>query len=175
VAEASDTVTGYVEYYYWKNFYAKNVMDAKNWAEFSDVEMYRDKSDTSVNMEYLFNLGSPFVEGEDDPPANSLFNLTTLQTIVCLGNATPNIVGADKDKIYGVDFTLSQDWVNLANLLELYDEGTEHSGIAVKRTYMIWLWMTTLWDQTFARKPDGGSYQMGIIGTLGATALSTEM
>ena len=45
---------------------------------------------------------------------------------------------------------------------------------------MIWLWMTTLWDRTFARTEpvptvEGelpGSFQIGIIGTLGATAFS---
>ena len=44
---------------------------------------------------------------------------------------------------------------------------------------MIWLWMDTLWNQTFSRIEPGqepeGSYQIGIIGTLGATAFSTEM
>lgn len=40
---------------------------------------------------------------------------------------------------------------------------------------MLWLWMTTAWDLTFTRTPEGGSYQMGVIGTLGATAFSETM
>ena len=40
---------------------------------------------------------------------------------------------------------------------------------------MIWLWMTTAWDLTFTREPEGGSYQIGVIGTLGATAFSQTM
>ena len=59
--------------------------------------------------------------------------------------------------------------------LQLGNLASDPDGIGAKRAYMIWLWMTTLWDQTFARMPDGGSFQMGVIGTLGATALSTEM
>ena len=36
--------------------------------------------------------------------------------------------------------------------------------------YMLWLWMETAWDLTFSRDDVGGSYQIGVIGTLGATA-----
>ena len=40
---------------------------------------------------------------------------------------------------------------------------------------MIWLWMQTAWNLTFTREPEGGSYQIGVIGTLGATAMYDEM
>ena len=40
---------------------------------------------------------------------------------------------------------------------------------------MIWLWMTSAWELTFERTPEGGNYQIGVIGTLGATAFMTEM
>ena len=55
-------------------------------------------SDLTVNMEYLFNMTNPNVGGEDppanqDPLGNSLFNLTTLKTLIDLGMNTPNIVG----------------------------------------------------------------------------------
>ena len=35
--------------------------------------------------------------------------------------------------------------------------------------------MSTAWDLTFTRIPEGGSYQIGVIGTLGATAFSETM
>ena len=40
---------------------------------------------------------------------------------------------------------------------------------------MIWLWMKTSWDLTFERSQNGGSYQIGVIGTLGATAFYDVM
>ena len=149
-------------------------MSAENWAIFGEVEMFRSKSDPTANMEYLWNLENPF--GGGDPPPNSLFNLDTLKTLINLGNSLEyDIVGENKDKVYEKDFTLGQDWTNLAVTLGLDDPGQEDPEIGTKRVYLIWLWMQTLWNQTFARKPDGGSFQMGVIGTLGATAFSTEM
>lgn len=86
VAAASDTVVGYVEFWYWLNYFAcpaegNGHMSDANCAFFGDVNMYRDKSDTSVNMEYLWNLADPFNEG-GDPPENSLFNLDTLKELI---------------------------------------------------------------------------------------------
>lgn len=43
---------------------------------------------------------------------------------------------------------------------------------------MLWLWMQSAWDMTFTRvlpPSQGGSYQIGVIGTLGATAFSEVM
>ena len=129
VAYASDTVTGYVEYWYWLNYFACPTdgsahMSVANCAHFADVNMYRDSSDDSVNMEYLWNLADPFNEG-GDPPENSLFNLDTLKELIQLGLSTPNLVYDDKDLVYELNFTLSQDWTNLANKLELFDTGEQ--------------------------------------------------
>ena len=131
--------------------------------------MYNSESDPTVNMEYLFNLVDPDTGG--DPAENSLFNLTTLKYLVDAGQKTPNII-QDKDLVYLEDFTLGQEWVNLAELLGLGDPTNSTSTIGTRRAYMIWLWMTTAWDLTFTREPEGGSYQIGVIGTLGATAFS---
>ena len=81
--------------------------------------MYRSTSDSTNNMEYLWSMSNAET-GEGDPLANSLFNLTTLQTLVDLGNS-PNTTNMlyEKDKTYGVDFNLDDDkgWTNLANTL----------------------------------------------------------
>ena len=84
VSYASDTVTGYVEFSYWLDYYCNperaGGMSAANWEIFKDVKMWRSKSTAAVtdggNMEHLWNLSDP-VTGED-PAGNSLFNLTTL-------------------------------------------------------------------------------------------------
>ena len=40
----------------------------------------------------------------------------------------------------------------------------------------MWLWMETLFNNTIQRLDEtGGSFQMGILGTLGGTAFQTEM
>ena len=101
-------------------------MSVENWYHFNATKMYRNISDPTVNMEYLFNMTNPNVGGEDppanpDPLGNSLFNLTTLKTLINLGMNTPIILShADKDKVYGRDFDLN-DWTDIAKTLELID------------------------------------------------------
>ena len=175
VADSTDTVTGYVEYNYWLNYYCDpsqaGAMSQDNWEVFKDAKMYRSKSDPNINMEHLFTLSNPLDGG--DPAENSLFNLTTLQALVKAGQETPNII-LNKDIKYLDDFTLGQEWTNLAEILDLSDAGSQ-DGIGTKRAYMLWLWMKTAWDLTFARTQNGGSFQIGVIGTLGATAFNAEM
>ena len=109
--------------------------------------MYRDTQDTTVNMEYLFNMTNPNVGGADpplnqDPIENSLFNLNTLKALVKLGMNTPDIVNnpQDKVKVLGTNFTLDE-WADIAATLELNDVDDETVG--KKRAYMIWLWLNT--------------------------------
>ena len=93
VANSTNTVTGYPEYYYWLHYYCnpdnQGAMSDTNWQYFN-IEMYNSESDPSVNMEYLFNLVDPDTGG--DPAQNSLFNLTTLKYLVDAGQKTPNII-----------------------------------------------------------------------------------
>ena len=44
--------------------------------------MYRDVNDATVNMEHLWYTNST---DNADPEGNSLFNITTLKTLVTLG------------------------------------------------------------------------------------------
>ena len=87
VLNSTDTVTGYVEFWYWLEYYCnpanQGAMSSANWEIFKDVTMYRDTADPTNNMEYLFDLVDPDTGG--DPAEHSLFNLTTLKTIVALG------------------------------------------------------------------------------------------
>ena len=124
--------------------------------------MYRNSTDpTTSNMEHLFNLTS--ADG-GDPAANSLFNLTSLKTLVSLGQAAPNIVGADRNLTYGTDFTLPAEWTTLGETLGLNETDDKTTG--PKRAYMLWLWMNTAWDLTFELTDNykNGNYQIGVIG-----------
>ena len=127
------------------------------------ITMYRSAAaefEQKSNMEHLFNLTS--ADG-GDPAANSLFNLTTLKTLVSLGQAAPNIVGDDKDMVYGTDFNLTIEWTTLGETLGLNETD---ASIGPKRAYMLWLWMRTAWDQTFELNENynNGNYQIGVIG-----------
>jgi hypothetical protein len=37
-----------------------------------------------------------------------------------------------------------------------------------KKAYMVYLWLNTLYKNTFMREPEGGNLQMGIVPTLGS-------
>jgi hypothetical protein len=124
-------------------------MSQANWEYFGDVKMYRDKFDKTVNMEYLFTLVDP-IDETSDPAENSLFNLTSLQALVKAGQETQNII-LNKELTYIKDFTLSQDWTNLAELFDLSDPGVQDD-IGTRRAYLLWLWMQTAWDLTFEQK-----------------------
>ena len=121
--------------------------------------MWRGYDET--NMEYLFNLTN--ADG-GDPAASSLFNLTTLKTLVSLGQAAPNIVGDDKNMTYVTDFNLTGEWTTLAETLGLNE--TDDTSVGPKRAYMLWLWMRTAWDLTFelTDNSQNGNYQIGVIG-----------
>ena len=146
-------MTGYVEFSYWLEYYCnpnneqgEKKMNAANWEYFGDVKMYRNTSDPTANMEYLFTLVDP-IDGKSDPARDSLFNLTSLQSLVRTGQQTPNIIKSP-DLTIIQNFTLGQDWTSLAWLFNLFDENA-NDDVGTKRAYLLWLWMTTAWDLTF--------------------------
>ena len=44
--------------------------------------------------------------------------------------------------------------------------------MGVKRTYLLWLWMQTAWNQTFSQ---GNDYQVGLISSTGSVAFDETM
>ena len=84
-----------------------------------------------------------------------------------MGQNTTNIV-KHPEKTYGVDFDIDNDenWIQLQTYLGLKE---------VRQAYVIWLWMETAYDYTFARVQSGGDVEIGVLGTLGATALNVTM
>ena len=91
-------------------------MTDKNWSKFSDVKMYRESDEsedwatsTETNMASLFYI--PTKTGVD-PPASSLFNITTLKSLISLGQSSVNIISSP-----GTSWdasSLSSDWLTLA-------------------------------------------------------------
>ena len=125
-------------------------MSTANWQSFGDVQMYNDKSDPSINFEYLFTLTDPDT-GEDPGPA-SLFNLQTLQQLIELGHKTQNILQEGSSLVYGDTFSLDSDWLTMGQTLNFGDpnlDDTASQELAKKRAYMLYLWMNTTWSLTF--------------------------
>ena len=172
VTKIVNTVTGYPEISFFVSDVLQNSqnMTAANIQAMSGVQLWDtqevvDGQPPTTNYEYLFSLiGS---SDSKDPDANSLFNVTTLQTLIKLGQNTTNIV-KNPDKTYGVDFDIDndEDWIQLQTYLGLKE---------VRQVYVIWLWMDTAYDYTFARVQSGGDVEIGVLGTLGATALNVTM
>ena len=79
---------------------------------------------------------------------------------------TPNIIGADKDKVFSHDFNLN-DWAEIARTLDLIDsDGDDGLIIGEKRAYLIWLWLYTAKERSFEQTHNQGNYQIGVIGKL---------
>ena len=173
VTKIVNTVTGYPEISYFISDYLLNTATSgvtqANIDQMTGVKLYNSTQGPTPsepptdNYEYLFTLNS--ADG-GDPEPHSLFNVATLKTLCDLGANVTNII-SEPDKTYNVDFNLSADgnWTALADTL----------GLDVRQTYVIWLWMDTAWNLTFARDQDGGDTQVGILGTLGASAFNVTI
>ena len=79
LVDIRETETGYPEFFYWLDQFCNpdhvGAMSSDNWSQFKDVKMYRDTgSDATNNLQSLFYLPELGV----DPPASSIFNITTL-------------------------------------------------------------------------------------------------
>jgi hypothetical protein len=88
-----------------------------------------------------------------------------MDDLITLGQSTPNIL-TDPTQTYGTDFNLDA-WATLTTQLGLTD---------TKQTYLIWLWLTTAYDQTYNRAAVAGSNaQTGLVGDLAANTLRDTM
>ena len=154
VTKIVNTVTGYPEISYFISDFLLQTsvsgVSAKNVEAMKDVKLYNDTAGPSEsepptdNYEYLFTLKN---SSGGDPDPHSLFNVQTLMKLCELGENVTNII-TEPDKTYDVDFNLSADgnWTSLADTLRL----------SVRQTYVIWLWMDTAYNLTFARTADKG-------------------
>jgi hypothetical protein len=134
----------------------------QNQATFLGVNLYNSfYSSSSTNFENLFATYDVSIGVGSEPPANSLFNLVNFQTLVELGETTPNIL-VETSLIYGTDFTLDGNWDILTTTLGLSNS---------EQTYLIWLWLQTAMTQTWNRESDGGDSQTGYLSNLAAGSL----
>lgn len=97
---------GYYEIEYFHTSYFNPTVIYANYATFLNVNFYNDFYASSNNYEHLFTNYDPSSGVDSAPPSNSLFNMSNMQTLISLGQSTPNIL-TDTAQEYGVTFTLS--------------------------------------------------------------------
>ena len=51
----------------------------------------------------------------------------------------------------------------------------ETKGCDIRRAYMLWLWMDTLYSHTFQRVQDGGNLELGVMPSLGSLAFEQSI
>jgi hypothetical protein len=89
-----------------------------NQAVFSSVNLYNNVNQPGTNFENLFQYYDVNAGLTSPPPANSLFNITNMQTLVALGESTPNIL-ENYTETFNSTFTLQSGWYDLTTTLNL--------------------------------------------------------
>jgi hypothetical protein len=95
-----NTITGYPEIFYWQQDYlcdkAKSNITDGNKAELCSVKFDDNLDYNFNNLNYLFDMDTnPFDKkgyGIWDPAPSSLYNITTLKSLLDVGERTVNIL-----------------------------------------------------------------------------------
>lgn len=127
-----------------------------------------------TNFEALFNITSG--DNFSDPKASSLYNVETLKYLLEVGEASINIMETDQQDVSFEEAILTRqfDWIMLSNTLG-FCLSVEPSECDCKQTYMIYLWLDTLFKETFQRQIEGGNVELGVMPTLGQLAFEQNM
>jgi len=111
---------GYYEISYFHTNYFNVYANQQNVQAFTGINLYGNPLVNSSNYEHIFLTYDIYSnDPTSEPLVNSLFNTATFQTLINLGESTPNIVGADSSLVYGIDFYLNDEWYALTATLGL--------------------------------------------------------
>ena len=115
----TDTFVGYYEISYFKTNYFNPTVSFANFNTFSNVNLYAVfNTSSSSNFENLFETYDTDTFVGSEPPADSLFNMDNMISLVNLGMAAPNII-TNTSENYNVTFTLDPEWIVLTQKLKL--------------------------------------------------------
>ena len=71
---------------------------------------------------------------------------------------------------------LKTEWENLSVDLGFCEAAeAKNDTCDTRRAYMLWLWLDTLFHQTFERTQDGGNLELGVMPSLGALSFEQNM
>ena len=101
------TVSGYPEIHYWQQDYlcAKTNISYTNYHKLCNVT-FADKHSMN-NLNYLFDMDS---FGLYDPPACSLYNVSTLKTLLDVGERSVNIITNPKVTFEEAVYKTLDEW-----------------------------------------------------------------
>jgi hypothetical protein len=115
----TQTFTGYYEISYFKTNYFNPTVSLANFNTFSNVNLYAVfNTSSNSNFENLFETYDTDTFVGSEPPADSLFNMDNMISLVNLGMAAPNII-TNTSENYNVTFTLDPEWIVLTQRLKL--------------------------------------------------------
>ena len=148
VTKISNAVSGFPEISYWRDeFLCKQISDA-NKAELCSVQFSDPKSFN--NFEALFNMSQGEANKWADPKVSSLFNVQTLKSVLDAGSRSVDITTEkSKDVAFKDAIAPAQSqWIRLSNDLG-FCSSMDPAKCDSKQVYMLYLWIDTLYQQTF--------------------------
>lgn len=86
-----------------------------------------------------------------DPDASSLYNVTTLKTLLDVGERTVNIISKPEVIFDNAVGEMLDEWKQLSVNFKFCQNVTVCSVDDVRRPYLMYLWLETLFEQTFQR------------------------
>ena len=85
-----------------------------------------------------------------DPEASSLFNVTTLKTLINVGERSVNIIENPETTFDEAVSETLEEWKQLSVNFNFCENMTDCDD--VRRPYLMYMWLETLFEQTFQRK-----------------------
>lgn len=98
---------------------------------------------------------------------SSLYNVGTLKTLIAAGESSGNMITSQSLTFDQAVKSQIEVWQKLSQTLGFCKE-TDLSQCDTQHVYMIYLWLETLFEETFQRKSEGGSIELGVVPTLGS-------
>jgi len=94
--------------------------------------------------------------------------VTTLKTLMSLGERSTNIITHQNVSFDAAIAPLHGEWTALGKVLR-YCQANETDGCQVdlRRPYMLYLWLETLYAETYVREREGGNKTLAAIASLG--------
>lgn len=183
VTKVVNTVSGYPEIFYWQQDYlcnrAKTNISDSNRDKLCSVT-FADKHKLD-NLGYLFDMDSNIIPmgvknpSIWDPSASSLYNVTTLKSLIDAGERSVNIIQNPEVTFEDAINDTLNDWKQLSVYFKFCNKVTNCTSDDVRRPYLIYMWLETLVEQTFQRQQDGGNKELGVMPSLGSTAFTKYM
>ena len=139
------------------------IISLNNTEELCHIKFISDNN-TYYNLN-LFHIKEG--NGREAPQEESLYNITTLKALLELGANSTNII-KEPNKTFAEAIEPNRtDWTKMSKTLKFCNDSQNCDN---KQVYMLYLWMETLYEETYLTKRAGGSVDIASIATVGSKA-----